>query len=210
MLFPIALLSLGPHFALWGLPSVPFPTDLPSILLFVGAFVLGAILHEVLHGVGHVLGEASWEDVRFGMHLKALTPFATCTVPTRVGSYRLAIVLPGLVLGGLPLAGGLATGYWLVTFYGFLMLVAAAGDILMLWILRVVPDGTWVQDHPREVGYVIVAGESATAPAPVSEDELEDEQLGALEGLSLRRVAFLLIIPLVCVAAGLLLAVALA
>lgn len=210
MIFPMALLSLGPHFALWGLPGVPFPTDLSSALPFIGAFVLGTILHEALHGVGHALGEASWADVRFGMHWKALTPFASCSVPTRVGSYRLAIALPALVLGGLPLAIGLTTGYWLITFYGFLMLVAAAGDILMLWILRVVPAGTWVQDHPREVGYVIVAGESATSPAPVSEDELADEEFGALEGLSLRRIAFLLIIPLMCVAAGLLLAVTLA
>lgn len=209
MLFPIALLSLGPHFTLWGLPDVPFPTTLSSALLFIGAFVLGTILHEVLHGVGHAWGEASWEDVRFGMHWKALTPFASCTVPTRVGSYRIAIALPALVLGGLPLAVGLTTGYWLATFYGFLMLVAAAGDILMLWILRVVPAGTWVQDHPREVGYVIVAGASVSTPPSVSEEELVEPSDGE-DGISLREVAVLSAIPLACMVTGLLLAFLLA
>lgn len=209
MLFPIALLSLGPHFALWGLPDVPFPADLPSALLFIGAFVLGTLLHEALHGVGHVWGEASWDDVQVGVHWRALTPFASCKVPTRVGSYRTAVALPALVLGGLPLAGGLATGFWLATFYGFLMLVAAAGDLLMLWISRVVPEGTWVQDHPSEIGYVIVAGESTSAPSPVSEEELMEPE-SPPEGILLREVALLSAIPLTVLAAGLLLAIALA
>ena len=41
LLAPIALLALGPHLALWGLPETPFPTDLESIALFCGAFEIG-------------------------------------------------------------------------------------------------------------------------------------------------------------------------
>lgn len=208
LLFPVALLSIGPHFALWGLPEAPFPLAPTSALLFVGAFVLGTVLHEALHGVGYMRGEASWEDVQFGMNWKALTPFANCQVPMRVQTYRLAVALPGLVLGILPLGVGLTTGYWLATFYGFLMLVAAAGDLLMLWILRVVPVGTWVQDHPSEVGYVIVSGASASPPSPVSEEELVDADANR-NGISLREVAVLSAIPLACLVAGLLLAIVL-
>lgn len=206
MLFPIALLSLGPHFSLWGLPEVPFPTDLGPALLFVGALAIGTVLHEGLHGVGYAWGEASWNDVQMGMNWTALTPFARCEVPLRAESYRIAVALPGLVLGVIPLGIGLSTGYWLATFYGFLMLVAAAGDILMLWILRVVPVGTWVQDHPWKVGYVIVAGASASSPRTVSEDELADPQTGDEKGVSFREVAVLSAIPVACMVAGLLLA----
>lgn len=209
LLFPIALLSLGPYFTLWGLPDAPFPTDPMPALLFVGAFVLGSVLHEGLHGIGYVWGEASWEDLRFGVHWKALTPFAQCEVPTRVQTYRIAVALPGIVLGMIPLGVGLITGYWLAAFYGFLLLVAAAGDFLMLWILRAVPAGTWVQDHPREVGYVIVAGSLASSPPPVSEENLVDEPSPCRNGVLLRRVAFLLAIPVMCVVTGLLLAVVL-
>jgi len=207
LLFPIALLSLGPYFTLWGPPDVPFPTDPTLALLFTGAFVLGTVLHEGLHGVGYACGEASWGDLRFGMHWKALTPFAHCEVPTRVWTYRVAVALPGIVLGVVPLGVGLTTGYWLATFYGFLLLVAAAGDFLMLWILRVVPAGSWVQDHPQEVGYVIVAGSSASSPSPVSEEDLTDVRSNREDGLSPGQVALLSLIPLGCVAAGLLLAV---
>jgi len=205
LLAPIALLSLGPYLALWGLPTPPFPSDPGSILLFCGAFVLGVLFHEGLHGLGHVWGEATWDDVRFGMHWRALTPFAQCTVPTRARSYRIAIALPGLVLGAAPLAVGLAVGIWPITFYGFLMLVAAAGDLLILWILRGVPAGAWVQDHPRQVGCLVVAGAEASPPAPVSEEDLPDDGPNRDE-LSFVRLLLLAAFSAVCAAVGFLIA----
>jgi hypothetical protein len=205
LLAPIALLSIGPHLALWGLPETPFPSDPVSILLFCGAFVLGVLFHEGLHGLGHVRGEASWADVQFGMHWKALTPFAQCTVPTRARSYRIAIALPGLVLGVAPLAFGVATGTWLATFYGFLMLVAAAGDFLILWILRGVPAGAWVQDHPQQVGCLVVAGADAPSPSPVSKEDLPDDPTSG-DNLSFAHLLVLAAVSAVCAAVGFLIA----
>ncbi|MEF8816797.1 MAG: DUF3267 domain-containing protein [Salinibacter sp.] len=206
LLAPIALLSLGPHLALWGLPETPFPSAPVSILLFCGAFVLGVLLHEGLHGLGHVWGEASWGDVQFGVHWKALTPFAQCTVPTRARSYRIALALPGLVLGAGPLGVGLVTGHWLTTFYGFLMLVAAAGDFLILWILVGVPAGAWVQDHPQKVGGLVVADADAPRPASVSEDDLADESNADGETVSFSLLFFLAAFSAACAALGFLIA----
>ena len=206
LLAPIALLSIGPHLALWGLPNPPFPADPGSILLFCLAFAVGVLLHEGLHGLGHVWGEASWDDVTFGIHWKALTPFAQCTTPTRARSYRIAIALPGLVLGVGPLAVGLWTGAWLATFYGFLMLVAAAGDILILWILRGVPARTWVQDHPEKVGCLLVAGADAPPPAPVSTDDLADTSGAEGETVSFPLLRFLAAFLAVYAAVGFLIA----
>jgi hypothetical protein len=205
LLAPIALLSLGPHLALWGLPAAPFPSTPGSILLFCAAFVLGVIFHEALHGLGHVWGEATWSDVKFGMHWKALTPFAQCTVPARARSYRIALGLPGLVLGVAPLGLGVATGAWLLTFYGFLMLVAAAGDVLILWILRGVPAQAWVQDHPQQVGCLVVAGAEAPPPAPVSKSDLPDD---VPEGnrLSFGHLLALAAFSAICAAVGFLIA----
>jgi hypothetical protein len=205
LLAPIALVSIGPHLALWGLPETPFPSDPVSIFLFCGAFVLGVLLHEGLHGLGHVRGEASWGDVQFGMHWAALTPFAQCTVPTRARSYRIALALPGLVLGAGPLSIGLLTGSWPATFYGFLMLVAAAGDLLILWILRRVPAGAWVQDHPQQVGCLVVAGADAPPPPPVSDAEVpEDSTRG--DQLSFAHLLMLAAFSAVCAAVGFLIA----
>ncbi|PSQ70106.1 MAG: hypothetical protein BRD26_05270 [Bacteroidetes bacterium QH_1_64_81] len=166
---------------------------------------LGVVLHEGLHGLGHVRGEATWDDVRFGMHWKALTPFAQCMVPTRARAYRIALALPGLVLGAVPLALGVSTGIWLVTFFGFLMLVAAAGDVLILWVLRGVPPRAWVQDHPRQVGCLVVAGAESPSPAPVSEDDLPDDTTNGDE-LSFIHLLALAALSAVCAAIGFLIA----
>lgn len=206
LLVPIALLSLGPHLALWGLPEQPFPTELVPALLFIAAFAVGTVLHEVLHGVGHTWGEATWDDIQFGMHWGALTPFAQCHIPSRTRSYRFAVALPGLVLGLIPLAVGLSMGIWLASFYGFLMLVAAAGDILVLWILRGVPGDVWVQDHPLEVGCLVVAGPQAESPAAVSEAELTEENMANRHGLSFGRILLLVVVSTVFATVGFLIA----
>lgn len=175
LLAPIALLSIGPYLALWGVPTPAIPTDVRALLLFGVAFVAGVVCHEVLHGLGHMWGRASWSNVEFGMHWRALTPYARCTVPTRARTYRVALALPALMLGGIPLCIGLVTGNWPATFFGFLMLVAAAGDLLILWILRGIPGRAWVQDHPHKVGALVAAGPEAAPPAPISEDDLSEE-----------------------------------
>ncbi|MFP4227633.1 MAG: metalloprotease family protein [Salinivenus sp.] len=208
LLVPIALLSLGPYFALWGVPSQPFPADIGAALFFLTAFVLGTLLHEGLHGLGHVVGRASWNDIRFGIHWKAVTPFARCTVPSRTRGYRLAVALPGLVLGLLPLGVGLWSGHWLTTFYGFLMLVAAAGDLVVLWILRGVPSDAWVQDHPEKVGCLVVADAEAPAPAPMSADELPLEDAQNRDEFSLLQIGLLLMFSLACSSVGFLIALA--
>jgi hypothetical protein len=208
LLVPIALLSLAPYFALWGLPEQPFPANVAAAVFFLLAFVAGTVLHEALHGLGHVCGEASWTDVRFGMHWKALTPFARCTIPSRARSYRLAVALPGLVLGVLPLAAGWWTGHWLTTFYGFLMLVAAAGDVLVLWILRGVPSGAWVQDHPEEVGCIVVADASASSPESVSPNDLPLDAAETRDEFSVLHIGLLLLFSAVCASLGFLIALA--
>jgi Protein of unknown function (DUF3267). len=140
------------------------------------------------------------------MHWTALTPFARCTVPTRARWYRLSLALPGLALGAAPLTIGLLTGGWPATFYGFLMLVAAAGDFLILWILRGVPAGAWVQDHPQRVGCLVVASADAAAPSPVAEEDLPEPPASDDQQLSFIGLLGLVALSAACAAVGFLIA----
>lgn len=170
LLLPIAICALSPYILMWGLPEVPFPTSVAGALAFSAAFVLGVIFHELLHGLGHALGRATWSEVNFGMHWGALTPYAECRVPCPAFSYRLTLLLPGLLLGALPVAIGTLFEEWLVVFFGFLMLVAAAGDLVILSLLAGVPGDAWVQDHPSRVGCVLIGGPDQDPPPPVSSE----------------------------------------
>jgi hypothetical protein len=159
-----ALPSLLPHWLLWGAPNTAALGPAPY-LTFLAVFAGGIVVHEGLHAVGYAQGGATRPEIEFGINWRGLAPYAHCTAPLRCGVYRWAVALPGLVLGVLPLGVGLLTGVWAVTLVAYVMLVAAAGDALLLWTLRGVSRDAWVQDHPHKMG-ALVLGHPASPVAP--------------------------------------------
>ncbi len=89
-------------------------------------------------------------EAKFG--IKGLLVYAHCRVPMAALAYRVATVLPGVILGLVPGVMGLASGNAWLTVYGTLMTTAALGDMIMLWLMRAVPGHVRVQDHPNAVG----------------------------------------------------------
>lgn len=123
------------------------------------ALVAGIFLHELLHGIGwKFAGKIAWEDIKFGVHWKLITPYAHCKVPITARAYRVGVVLPALFLGFLPATVGLITGDAWFTILGALFLGAAGGDLLGLWVLRSVPADAKVLDHPTKLGCEVIAG----------------------------------------------------
>ena len=63
--------------------------------------------------------------------------------------------MPGLLLGVVPIVVSFFVGslFWLLI--GILFTSAAAGDFLMIWVLREEHPETLVQDHPSELGCFI-------------------------------------------------------
>ena len=140
--------------AVWGLEKL-----LDALLttfqswLFLVLLILGMAAHEGLHAIGwQIFGRLPWGTVKFGFHLKTLTPYAHCPVPLPIRAYRLGGLLPGVALGLLPAALGVITGSGAWMLYGMLFSVAASGDLLSLWLLRRVPLDKFVEDHPSRVG----------------------------------------------------------
>jgi hypothetical protein len=191
LIVPFAALSVLPHGVLWGIPDEN-PLPLSVLVAFVGSIVI----HEALHGLGYYWAGAERSEIEFGFSWMGLAPYAHCAAPLRANPYRVAIALPGLVLGVLPLAAGLGLGLWWLTLYAFFMLVAAAGDTLLLWFMRGVPADTWTQDHPSEVG-CLVLGHSASPVAPILEDDVEDATDNSEEQVSLRTLGLIIGIALI-------------
>ncbi len=140
--------------AVWGLEKL-----LDALLttfqswLFLVLLIGGLAAHEGLHAIGwQIFGRLPWGTVKFGFHLKTLTPYAHCPVPLPIRAYRLGGLLPGVALGLLPAALGVITGSGAWMLYGMLFSVAASGDLLSLWLLRRVPSDKFVEDHPSRVG----------------------------------------------------------
>lgn len=143
------------YLAVWGAPSLAWLAGISLLdyLLFVLAVAAGMIVHELLHALGwSIFGNKPLRGVKLGFQLRTLTPYAACSGPIVARAYRLGVLTPMVVLGALPALLGLVTGsLWLVLF-GMLFLSFAGGDFLIIWLLRGVPPGSLVEDHPENVG----------------------------------------------------------
>ncbi len=156
-LLPIlAAACIGPYLAIYGFLALQ--AGFHDILyIFLPVFIASIVFHEALHGAGYVLfGGAKWRDVSFGMNWKALAPYAHCRAAVPVSGYRGSVMLPGLLLGVAPWIAGLLTGSGALTFYGFIMIAAASGDMIILWLLRGIDGKEMVLDHPWEAGCRVV------------------------------------------------------
>ena len=122
---------------------------------------LGIVVHELVHAAVWVsAGRGGWSRVRFGWHWKALAPFAHYVDPLPASAYRLGAVAPLVVLGVVPALVGTLTGWGGVAAFGWLLAAGAAGDLAVLWLLRGVPPGALVTDHPSRAGCLVHARQS--------------------------------------------------
>lgn len=127
-----------------------------SFLYTLLLLAAGIIVHELLHGVGWIVfAGVSREDVHFGVKWKLLTPYAHSSARMPLRGYRWAGFLPGLVLGLIPAVLGIVTGSVPLLGFGVIFTVAAGGDFLILWMLRNVPSGAEVEDHPTLAGAMV-------------------------------------------------------
>lgn len=195
-----ALFAFLPHALIWGAPEALSSISPMDGVLFVGLFVAGVVVHEGIHGLGYRWGGAAWSEIEFGVNWSGLAPYAHCAAPLRCGAYRWAIALPGLVLGIAPLAVGLTNGHWGATLFAFVMLAAAGGDVLLLWMLQGISRNTWVQDHPRKMGALVLGhGSSDAAPRLRFDPETGAQEL---EESGTKTVRLLLAVVIVSAAVG--------
>lgn len=128
--------------------------------------IAGIVLHEGLHAIGWIVfGKLPFSRVRFGFKLRALTPYAHLRGPVQLKTYRIGILLPLLLLGLPPYLLGIILGRSAFMLYGLFFILAAGGDLLVLWLLRGLPENTWVEDHPTRAGCWVYSQPQSPAPA---------------------------------------------
>jgi putative zincin peptidase len=125
-----------------------------SLLPFVIVLLISVVAHEWLHAVGFWLfGGVPWKDIRISVNWRALTPYATTPVLLPARAYWWTAALPAIVQGVIPAVAGLSFGVWQLSGYGAMMLAAASGDMIVLWLLRSVGPNIVVRDHPTRIGF---------------------------------------------------------
>lgn len=160
ILIPITGVYLSGYGWIWGWEK--FGSDLTILygqyaMVFTMLFV-GIVLHELLHAVvWAAAGRLSLRDFKFGFNVSGLSPYVHCKSPIPVRAYRWGTAAPGVLLGIIPFCLALITGNAFLMSFGFIFTLVAGGDFLMLWMMRNVRPGSFVQDHPERVGFEIVS-----------------------------------------------------
>jgi hypothetical protein len=131
-----------------------------SPMVMMGVFILGAVVHELLHGLTWaVFCRNGLKSIKYGVYWKVLTPYCHCKEVLPLKQYAIGGLMPGLMMGLLPVLAGIATGHFLLFLFGLFFSLAAAGDLLILWMLRHQRSTDLVQDHPDKIGcFVLIPG----------------------------------------------------
>ena len=150
-----------------------------TFILFALSLSSGLIIHELLHGLGWVsFGKVHWKDLKFGILISKGILFIHSIAPLTMKSYRIGILLPGLILGFLIPLIGLLFAWPFLVFLGIFMFSVSAGDFIIFWKTRKVSNNTYIIDHPNKIG--IESVESCEKMKRSMEDEMKDSDIKLL------------------------------
>ena len=126
------------------------------MLLFVIIFLLGIALHELIHGITWaIFAKKGFKSIKFGILWKMFTPYCHCKEPLKVKQYILGAITPAILLGIIPAVIAIFKGNIGLLLFGMFFTMAAAGDFMIIYLLRNENKNDYVEDHPSEAGCFI-------------------------------------------------------
>lgn len=163
-----------PFLVIWGAKTFSKVTSLVNLLLDDGvlsylwtflelyiwiifALLAGIILHELLHALTFMLvTQNSHKTIEFGYIEKPFIPYVHFTEPISVRFYRIALVMPGLLLGIIPSIVGIWQGWIYFALFGIVFTCSAAGDFLVLKATLGMNTRFKIRDLPEQIGFEII------------------------------------------------------
>jgi len=163
LLLPVTyIIILLPYQWKWAAsPLADTSSSIGSASVIILALIVGVTAHELLHAAGFILlGKVPVSAIHFGFSWRGMAPYAQCGTPVKANVYRVSVLLPGIILGLLPAIAGVALRIGWLTLWGVLMIIAAGGDLAVLWAMRTVDGAACVLDHPKRPGCRVLSDES--------------------------------------------------
>lgn len=160
LIIPIIIVYGIPFYFIWGnnvniLEMSMKILDIGSLRILL-IMVFGIIIHEVIHGLTWAkFAKNGFKSIKFGILWKMITPYCHCKEPLKVKHYIIGALTPGIILGIIPAIISLFIGNIGVMIFSVFFTMAAAGDIMVVNLLKNEDKDNFVQDHPSEAGCYI-------------------------------------------------------
>jgi hypothetical protein len=166
LMVPISCMVLIPYYILWkehftieALRSFSqnHKTWIASgTLIGLAIMVAGIVVHELIHGITWAtFAKRGFKSIRFGVLWKELTPYCHCEEMLPIKEYRIGAIMPAVVLGFIPTLIAYVTGSVGFVAFGLFFTAAAAGDFMIINLLKKEKDDDLVLDHPTKIGCYI-------------------------------------------------------
>ena len=156
-ILPFAILAILSFILLYGKNFLIAHAIENKINFFIIIFY-GIFFHEILHGVGWALfTKKGFKSIKFGFSLKIFSPYSHCKEPLTFFQFTFGLILPGILLGILPIVLALIFKISSLLIYGTIFLFGAGGDLVILFkILRFSKMDVLIYDHPSKIGCIVI------------------------------------------------------
>ena len=130
-----------------------------GLMIMLAVFAVCVVVHELIHGFfWGLFAKGHFKSIEFGFIKEYATPYCTCLEPLNKLQYVIGGIMPGIILGIVPMAVSLFNASFLWLMFGMLMTLAARGDFkIVLKLLCHRKSGTEAVylDHPTECGLIV-------------------------------------------------------
>lgn len=109
------------------------------------------MIHALFFGL---YAQDGFKTIKFGINWKAIAPYCHCNEPIKVKNYRIAILMPTVFVGFIPLIIGFIVGEINIVAVSTFMIIGGLGDFIALWMLKDFKKDTVVLDHPSKIGFL--------------------------------------------------------
>lgn len=129
------------------------------LIIILGLPIL-FVCHEGVHALFFMIGGAPKKSIKFGAIPKKKMLYCTTNEPINKKAYAIALIMPLIITGVLPLIVAIVLLDWKYIFLFAGMISGAAGDVVMIIKLLKYKTAKMVLDHPKAPAFYLLYDEN--------------------------------------------------
>lgn len=135
----------------------PFGTD--NFLVFFILMIIYFAIHELCHGIGYSLFAKDKKNIKYGVVLEKGALYAMCQERISKKGIIISLALPLIVLTIIAIPIGIIIDESILVELALINLMGAAGDIMMLNLVRKLPSDVEYIDYNNDIGAYFLSKE---------------------------------------------------
>ncbi len=144
------------YYSIWGVDPLIWGVQKFFSYMGVPLVLMGLFLNEFFYRLTlAIFCKFPMSTFWYGFNLGQLMKCGDRDIPAGVKYYRIALILPHLIVGFFPLIWGIVINHPTIFIFGFLFTIASVGDLVLLWEMRHLKSGNAVSELPSREGIAV-------------------------------------------------------